>query len=248
MNAAIGKQFPRKFEIKHKVPDLVSAPGFFIRRMVVPEAEQVSRPWIRADRFGEMGLAPQPVQEYIRRALMLVFVVPIKIIGAVLCLVSFYLWTKVGAVLFPAKHRSDMVAWLGKIHWVRWVAVGWDGEPIASTAGRAGEPAQTHAGIVSNHLSWADILVHMSHFFPAFVARSSTASTMFVGSISKAMGCLYVERAKTKTDDQQREKSKAGGVRGSGHCCSSPRGRRQMGSFCSRSSRAHSWQASRSNR
>ncbi len=189
--------------------------------MVVLEAEQVSRPWIRADRFGEMGLAPQPVQEYIRRALMLVFVVPIKIIGAVLCLVSFYLWTKVGAVLFPAKHRSDMVAWLGKIHCrtclffigfvrVRWVAVGWDGEPIASTAGRAGEPAQTYAGIVSNHLSWADILVHMSHFFPAFVARSSTASTMFVGSISKAMGCLYVERAKTKTDDQQREKSKAG--------------------------------------
>ncbi len=168
-----------------------------------------------------MGLAPQPVREVVRQALMLAFVVPIKVIGAMVCLVSFFLWTKVGAVLFPAKHRSDMVAWLGKIHCrlclffigfvrVRWVAVDWNGETIPSAAGRTEGPPQTYAGIVSNHLSWADILVHMSHFFPAFVARSSTASTMFVGSISKAMGCLYVERAKTKNDDERQDKPKAG--------------------------------------
>ena len=185
------------------------------------QTDEITRPWIRADKYGEMGLAPQPVLEYIRMGLMLVFVVPIKIIGAVSCLLSFYLWTKVAAVLFPAKHRSDWVAWLGKIHCrmclffigfvrVRWVAIDWEGEPVSSTTGGAKEEPRSYAGIVSNHLSWADILVHMSHFFPAFVARSSTAGTMFVGSISKAMGCLYVERAKTKSDDLKKDKSKIG--------------------------------------
>lgn len=37
--------------------------------------------------------------------------------------------------------------------------------------------------IVSNHCSWVDILVHMSRFFPAFVARDSTKHLMLIGLI-----------------------------------------------------------------
>lgn len=37
--------------------------------------------------------------------------------------------------------------------------------------------------IVSNHCSWIDILVHMSHFFPAFVARHGTKNMMLIGLI-----------------------------------------------------------------
>ena len=118
---------------------------------------------------------------------------------------------KLSSLLFPAKHRGDWVAWLGKVHCrlclffigfvrVNWVAIDWDGEPAPAESKHA--PKAILSGIVSNHLSWADILVHMSHSFPAFVARASTASTPLVGSISKAMGCLYVERAKTKSDQK----------------------------------------------
>lgn len=35
--------------------------------------------------------------------------------------------------------------------------------------------------VVSNHIGWADILVHMSHYFPSFVAREETASLAFIG-------------------------------------------------------------------
>lgn len=179
---------------------------------------EISRPWQRTDRYGEMGLAPQPVLEYVRLGLMLALVVPIKIIGAFTCLVSFWIWVQLAAVLFPAKYRSGWVAWLGKIHCrsclffmgfvrVRWVAVDSDGEPVSSP-----QSGPSPAGIVSNHLSWADILVHMSHFFPAFVARSSTAKTPFVGSISKAMGCLYVERAKSKDETSKTDKGAGSGV------------------------------------
>ena len=42
------------------------------------------------------------------------------------------------------------------------------------------------AGIVSNHCSWADILVHMSRSFPSFVARASTKNLLWVGLIRQA--------------------------------------------------------------
>lgn len=43
--------------------------------------------------------------------------------------------------------------------------------------------------IVSNHCSWIDILVHMSHFFPAFVARHGTKNMMLIGLIRCASSC-----------------------------------------------------------
>lgn len=35
--------------------------------------------------------------------------------------------------------------------------------------------------ILSNHIGWADILVHMSAWLPSFVARDDTASLPFIG-------------------------------------------------------------------
>jgi hypothetical protein len=37
--------------------------------------------------------------------------------------------------------------------------------------------------VVSNHCGWADILIHMSRFFPAFVARDGTQNLPMVGLI-----------------------------------------------------------------
>lgn len=58
---------------------------------------------------------------------------------------------------------------------------------------RLGTPPQA-AGIVSNHLAWIDILVHMAHSFPSFAARDSTQHLAMIGLVSRKMQCIYVTR------------------------------------------------------
>ncbi|CAD6334094.1 unnamed protein product [Miscanthus lutarioriparius] len=54
--------------------------------------------------------------------------------------------------------------------------------------------------IVSNHVSYVDILYHMSASFPSFVAKRSVARLPLVGLISKCLGCIFVQR-ESKTSD-----------------------------------------------
>eukprot|EP00252_Welwitschia_mirabilis_P019784 TRINITY_DN467_c0_g1_i1.p1 TRINITY_DN467_c0_g1~~TRINITY_DN467_c0_g1_i1.p1 ORF type:complete len:421 (-),score=57.46 TRINITY_DN467_c0_g1_i1:537-1799(-) len=54
--------------------------------------------------------------------------------------------------------------------------------------------------IISNHVSYLDILYHMSASFPSFVAKRSVAKIPLVGLISKCLGCVYVQR-ESKTSD-----------------------------------------------
>lgn len=160
------------------------------RRMVESRA---SNPWERLDRYGECGLKPQPLWEKIRILVVLLFIVPIKILGSLGCLVSFYVVTKLSVVLFPESVRTDWVAALGKIHcrmcllFIGFIKVRWVDLSPDRRSDRDG-----YVGIVSNHCSWCDILVHMSHFFPAFVARSKTEHTRFVGAIRYVCLSLYI--------------------------------------------------------
>lgn len=153
------------------------------------EGECPENPWQRVDSYGAMGLAPQPLLERIRLAICAVFLVPIKLLGALVCLLSYFLVIKL-SWLFPASVRSDWVAALGKIHCraclfclgfvrIKWIRVSREGAPVPLEA-PSGPPA---VGIVSNHTSWVDILIHMSHSFPSFVARDATKHTPIIGSI-----------------------------------------------------------------
>ena len=55
--------------------------------------------------------------------------------------------------------------------------------------------------ILSNHVSWLDILVHMAYSTcPAFVAKASVRSAPLVGSIADALGCIFVERERSSAD------------------------------------------------
>ncbi|VAH06555.1 unnamed protein product [Triticum turgidum subsp. durum] len=54
--------------------------------------------------------------------------------------------------------------------------------------------------IVSNHVSYVDILYHMSSSLPSFVAKRSVARLPLVGLISKCIGCIFVQR-ESKTSD-----------------------------------------------
>lgn len=155
------------------------------KETVAREEERCTLPWQRYDKYGECGLDPQPLSENIRLIIFAILLVPIKLCGAVAALLSFFVVTKLAWIL-PKSVRSDWVATLGKIHCrvclffigfvrVRWVDLGKAGQGEATSV--------TPVGIVSNHCSWCDILVHMSHFFPAFVSRKSTSTSPIVGSI-----------------------------------------------------------------
>jgi len=144
------------------------------------------RPFERLDNFGELGRKPQPLLEQLRLLFFAIFLVPFKSIGTLACLLSYFVVIKL-SFLFPASVRSDWVAALGKLHCrgclfslgfvrVKWVKIEADLKPPLVAA----IPA---VGIVSNHSSWIDILVHMSHSFPSFVARDATKKTPIIGSI-----------------------------------------------------------------
>lgn len=146
----------------------------------------IDSPFKRWDQYGELGLAPQPLLERIRLLFFAIFLVPLKLLGALICLLSYFAVIK-ASFLFPASVRSDWVAALGKIHCraclfclgfvqVKWVKAEQDNLPPLAAA----IPA---VGIVSNHSTWVDILIHMSHSFPSFVARDATKNTPIIGSI-----------------------------------------------------------------
>ncbi|KAK7383054.1 hypothetical protein VNO78_28720 [Psophocarpus tetragonolobus] len=54
--------------------------------------------------------------------------------------------------------------------------------------------------IISNHVSYLDILYHMSTSFPSFVAKRSVAKLPLVGLISKCLGCVLVQRESKSSD------------------------------------------------
>lgn len=62
------------------------------------------------------------------------------------------------------------------------------------------EQPERLGAIISNHVSYLDILYHMSASFPSFVAKRSVAKLPLVGLISKCLGCVYVQRESKSSD------------------------------------------------
>ncbi len=60
----------------------------------------------------------------------------------------------------------------------------WQGKRKLARAQRRGREERTPVAvgaILSNHIGWADILVHMTQWLPSFVARDATAHLPFIG-------------------------------------------------------------------
>ncbi|KAK4787657.1 hypothetical protein SAY86_011490 [Trapa natans] len=74
-------------------------------------------------------------------------------------------------------------------------------KPITEISGE-GQPRENvrPGAIISNHVSYLDILYHMSSSFPSFVAKRSVANLPLVGLISKCLGCVYVQRESKSSD------------------------------------------------
>lgn len=63
------------------------------------------------------------------------------------------------------------------------------------------KPSYTGAGtIVSNHISWMDIVYCLSYFFPSFLSKKSVQNIPGVGRIATAIDCVFLDRAGTKEE------------------------------------------------
>lgn len=151
------------------------------------ESDPAFDPFRRHDQYGLEGAKAQPIKEYLRLGVVAVIILPIKLIGCIACLIGCYLMCK-SSFLVPAKNRSTWVAAWAKffvraeLFCLGFLTVTWHTIPPNNQQHKS-KPGVIAAGIVSNHSSWADILVHMSRSFPSFVARSSTKNLLWVGLI-----------------------------------------------------------------
>jgi lysophosphatidylcholine acyltransferase / lyso-PAF acetyltransferase len=145
--------------------------------------EEVFLPFVRTDKYGDNGERPQPLLSRLLVSVAAVTILPLKLVGTLTCLISFNSVCHIASVL-PESRRHHVIAELGKIHCraclfclgflsIKWVTI--------QSPSKTTRPAP--AGIVSNHMGWSDILIHMSRSFPSFVAREGTQNIPFVGFI-----------------------------------------------------------------
>ncbi|KDD76656.1 hypothetical protein H632_c147p2 [Helicosporidium sp. ATCC 50920] len=162
----------------------------------VPLQEELTYPFTRDDTFGELGMGSISWKHRVGLIFGCVLLVPIRALLALVLVVSYWLFCIVSPVI-PEKQRFALIPLLGRWHCraclfvMGFIKINW---VIMEPEGGASSGAPPAGGIVSNHTSWADILVHMSRSFPAFVARDATKATPFIGLISQLMGCVYVDR------------------------------------------------------
>ncbi|XP_009106702.1 lysophospholipid acyltransferase LPEAT1 isoform X2 [Brassica rapa] len=195
----------------------------------IEELDKKFAPYARTDLYGTMGLGPFPAAEKVKLAVAMVTLVPVRFVLAMTILLLYYLICRV-FTLFSSPHREEEeeeevvqedYAHMGG--WRRSVIVRcgrflsrvllfvfgfyWiperrpDPETICSEEGETDKEEPERPGvIVSNHVSYLDILYHMSASFPSFVAKRSVGKLPLVGLISKCLGCVYVQREAKSPD------------------------------------------------
>ncbi|XP_019230549.1 PREDICTED: lysophospholipid acyltransferase LPEAT1 isoform X2 [Nicotiana attenuata] len=195
----------------------------------IDELEKKYAPYVRHDVYGVMGRGELPWTEKVLLGIALVTVVPMRVVGAMTVLVVYYLICKV-CTAFSAPNREEEEEQEDYAHiggWRRVVMMQsgmflsrvmlfvfgfyWISEaycPIDLNANSnnehgskdQAEELERPGAIVSNHISYLDILYHMSSSFPSFVAKRSVAKLPLVGLISKCLGCVYVQRESRSPD------------------------------------------------
>ncbi|CAN4122802.1 unnamed protein product [Withania somnifera] len=194
----------------------------------IEELEKKYAPYVRHDVYGVMGRGKLPWTEKVLLAIAMVMVLPLRVIGAMTVLVVYYLICKICTAFSDPNREEEQEDYAHTGGWRRAVMMQsgmflsrvmlfvfgfyWIHEtyrPIDDLSGKSNnEHGSTDQAkelerpgvIVSNHISYLDILYHMSSSFPSFVAKRSVAKLPLVGLISKCLGCVYVQRESKSPD------------------------------------------------
>ncbi|KAI3460303.1 hypothetical protein Pfo_016966 [Paulownia fortunei] len=202
-------------------------PQILVSNQSIEEMEKKYAPFVRYDVYGTMGRGELPWPEKFLLGLALVFLVPIRVVAGMNILVVYYVICRVctaflapnregeqedyahmggwrrAVVVQSGRFLSRVLLFVFGFYWVCETSKGIevDGQLTRESAYRdQPEEVERPGAIVSNHVSYLDILYHMSSSFPSFVAKRSVAKLPLVGLISKCLGCVYVQRELKSSD------------------------------------------------
>ncbi|KAG8052071.1 hypothetical protein GUJ93_ZPchr0001g32034 [Zizania palustris] len=187
------------------------------------EAEELDAtyaPYARRDAYGTMGRGRLSAPQQALLALRCILLVPLRFVAGMLVLLAYYVVCRVCTLSVDglAEGRPRLEGW-------RRVIVARSGRALARamlfvfgfywirktdrSSPNAEDIHQGHSkemerpgAIVSNHVSYVDILYHMSVSFPSFVAKESVSRLPLVGLISKCLGCIFVQRESKASDSK----------------------------------------------
>ncbi|OEL32380.1 Lysophospholipid acyltransferase LPEAT1 [Dichanthelium oligosanthes] len=194
----------------------------------IEELDRRYAPYARRDAYGPMGLGPVSAAEAFRLAFAAVVLVPLRVVAGVLVLVVYYLvcrvctlrveeereggegdgyarlegWRREGVVRCGRALARAMLFVFG-FYWIREYDCRFpdaEDEHVDQS-----KEMERPGAIVSNHVSYVDILYHIYIDFdisllPLCLLKRSVGRLPLVGLISKCLGCIFVQR-ESKTSD-----------------------------------------------
>ncbi|CAL5205932.1 unnamed protein product [Lathyrus oleraceus] len=212
-----------------KQPDPVHDDGPLLKPITIfasdtEELERKFAAYVRRDVYGTMGRGELPTKEKVLLGVALVTLVPMRVVAAMALLLLYYLICRVCTLCSVPNREDEQEDYAHLVGWRRivivqcgkalarlmlfilgfyWITHSCRVEnPTSSEKENKRQPEETGRPgvIISNHVSYVDILYHTSKSFPSFVAKRSVAKLPLIGLISKCLGCIYVQR-ESKTSE-----------------------------------------------
>nr|KYP64570.1 Lysophosphatidylcholine acyltransferase 1 [Cajanus cajan] len=186
----------------------------------IAEMEKKFAAYVRRDVYGTMGRGELPPKEKLLLGFALVTLLPIRVVLAFTVLLLYYLICRLCTLFSSPNRDEEQEDYAHMSGWRRTVIVScgralsrvmlfvfgfyWISESNFPSQSQEDKDQPEELGrpgvIISNHVSYLDILYHMSSSFPSFVAKRSVAKLPLVGLISKCLGCVYVQRESKSSD------------------------------------------------
>eukprot|EP00271_Cylindrocystis_brebissonii_P007089 TRINITY_DN20223_c0_g1_i1.p1 TRINITY_DN20223_c0_g1~~TRINITY_DN20223_c0_g1_i1.p1 ORF type:complete len:382 (+),score=46.41 TRINITY_DN20223_c0_g1_i1:301-1446(+) len=179
-------------------------------------------PFVRTDTYGTLGKGPLSLASQVYLLVATVTIFPIRLFFLIIFMVWFtgICWlntfdqtlTEVdgqpatyvnlrgrrrASITACGRIASRMVLFVMGFYWIKRRTCSSPSAFKSKAKAAAGSQAPVASAVVSNHVSWVDILYHSSRYpsgMPAFVSKKSILDTALVGFLSKCLGCIYVER------------------------------------------------------
>ncbi|KAK8369670.1 hypothetical protein V6Z11_A01G126500 [Gossypium hirsutum] len=173
----------------------------------IQELEKKFAAFVRNDVYGSLGCGKLPLKEKLLLGIALVTLLPLRLLLVMSILVLYYLICKIftlcsapnleedqedyahlggcrrAVILQSGRYLSRLLLFMVGFYWINEThkdsANTQDNSKTEST--KQSEERVRPGAIVSNHLSYLDVLYHMSSSFPSFVAKRESKSSDFKG-------------------------------------------------------------------